>query len=74
VSYGDEVAYHEHYDLASSIREVEQQSWSAEEALQGLRGEISRLNSKVDGLENEVSVLRSEVQELTGRVETLEVG
>jgi predicted nucleic acid-binding Zn-ribbon protein len=72
MSYGDEVAYHEHYDLTSSITEVEQQAYSAEQALQGMQGEISRLKSEIYDLRSEVSGLGAEVAELTGRVEDLE--
>jgi hypothetical protein len=36
-----EVAYHEHYDLDSRVRDVREQVWSAEEALKDPRGEMA---------------------------------
>jgi hypothetical protein len=72
VTYGDEVAYHEHYDLTSSISEVEQQAYSTEQLLQGVQTEVSRLKSEVYDLRSEVSGLRVGADELSGRVEDLE--
>ena len=73
MSNGDEVGYHEHYDLASAIQEVEQQAMASGEAIQGLRATISRLESENYDLRSQVSVLRIDVAGLSARVDALEL-
>jgi hypothetical protein len=68
-----EVAYHEHYDLDSRVRDVREQVWSAEEALKTRVGRWPRGRSEVHELPEEAAGLRSEVYELTERVEVLEL-
>jgi hypothetical protein len=56
----EEIPYHEHYDLDRGVRDVQQELWTAQEALNDLRSELSTLRTDADELRETVAWLRME--------------
>jgi hypothetical protein len=46
----EEIPYHEHYDQDRSVRDVQQELWSAQEALNDLRSDLSTLRTDATDL------------------------